>query len=116
MASLMLRALLALTLVLNGTAIPAAGAADMAPDAAAHAGHHGPDQGSHHTPGGDPADSPTSDCCDGNACNCGCAGPQLVSLPFAAAPRAWAMTPAVFTFESVPFSASLISTPFRPPA
>jgi len=113
---MVLRALLALALMLNGTALPPAMAASDVLDAAAHAGHHGPGYLPDQAPAHDPDDSPASDCCDGMGCGCGCAGPQLVPLPVAATSRAWDGAPAVFILASAPFSASLIAAPFRPPA
>ena len=108
----LLRALLVLALMLNGTAMPPAAAMDDAPDAATHAGHHGMDHASQQAP----ADEPADDCCDGMGCGCGCAGPQMIPLPVAATPRIWDGAPAVLTFKLAPFSASLIAAPFRPPA
>lgn len=107
-----LRALLVLALMLNGTAMPSAAAMDDAPGAGTHAGHHGMDHPSDQAP----ADQPIGDCCDGMGCGCGCAGPQMVPLPVAATPRAWDRAPAVFIFKFAPFSARLIAAPFRPPA
>ena len=107
-----LRALLVLALMLNGTAMPPAAAMDDAPDAATHAGHHGMD----HPPDQTPADQPTDDCCDGMGCGCGCAGPQMVPLPVAATLRTWDKAPAVLIIKVAPFAASPIAAPFRPPA
>jgi hypothetical protein len=108
----LLRALLVLALMLNGTAMPPAAAMDDAPDAATHAGHHGMDD----APDEAPADKASGDCCDDIGCGCGCAGPQTVPLPVAGTLRAWDRAPAAFTFKVAPFSASLVTAPFRPPA
>jgi hypothetical protein len=108
----LIRALLVLALMLNGAASPPAAAMDDASGAATHSGHHGMDHPSDQVP----ADQSFGDCCDGMGCGCGCAGPQMVPLPVAATPRAWDRAPAVFTFKVAPFSASLVTAPFRPPA
>lgn len=109
---MLLRAMLVLAMMLNGTALPPAAATDNAPDIAAHAGYHGMDHPSDQAPAG----QPFSDCCDGMGCGCGCAGPQMVTPPVAAMLRAWDRATAVFASEVAPFSASLIAAPFRPPA
>jgi hypothetical protein len=98
--------------MLNGSAMPPAVAMNDAPDSATHAGHHGMDHSSDQAP----ADKPLGDCCDGLGCGCGCAGPQTVPLPVTGMLRAWDRAPEIFTFKVAPFSASLVTAPFRPPA
>ena len=115
-ARLLFHALLALTLMLNGAAVPAAGAAASAPDAALHAQHHGQDSMPDQVPADVPANAPAPDCCDGKTCGCGCAVPQAAALQLSAAPRQWANSPAGPALVQARRASGQIATPFRPPA
>jgi len=116
-AQLLLRALLALPLMLGGTEMPAAGAAaDVGSDTATHAQHHGNDGMPDQTPADVPADRLAPDCCDGTACGCGCSAPQATALQLPGAPREWANSPASTVLVKAPRASGPIGTPFRPPA
>ena len=113
---MLLRALLALALMLNGTALPPAAATGTPPNHATHAHQHVPNGLPDQAPAGDLAPGPATDCCDGKACDCGCTAPQAGPLRRAATSRAWTAVPVRPATVNAPYASSLISTPFRPPA
>ena len=111
-ARLLLRALLVLSVMLNGAAISTAGAV---PDTSLHARHHGHDDMRDKAMTGDPANQPATDCCDGEACGCGCTA-SPATLPPIIVRREWTSSqPCTFrvsTFHTL----SVFGVPFRPPA
>lgn len=109
------RVLLALALILNGTAMPPAAAMAAASDAADHSGHHMPNPPAGQAATDESGELPGS-CCYGIGCDCGCAGPHAVPLAAGAAPGAWNATPAASGFSSALLLPDLIAAPFRPPA
>ena len=109
------RVLLALALVLNGTAIPPAVAMDAPASDPAHAGHHMPGSQPDQSSSDDTGNLPGS-CCDGMGCDCGCAGPQAVPFTAIATPGAWDRVPGLSVLSGTPILANLIAAPFRPPA
>jgi len=56
------------------------------------------------------------DCCGGASCECGCAAPQVMSLPPSLPRGAWSTALPEFVFEVRSFQAGPRSVPFRPPA
>lgn len=112
----LLRALIAVVLLLNGMAMPPATAMHAAGGAASHAGHQAPapDQAGshdHHSSG-----MPDDNCCEDMSCDCGCAVPQAATLPVSLPRTSWRASLPDFTFVVKSFHSSPISAPFRPPA
>ena len=112
----LLRALIAFVLLLNGLTMPPATAMHATAASASHAGHVAPEPAqdaphrheSGHTAGGD--------CCEDMSCDCGCAGPQAVTLVASLPHEFWRTTFPEFTFVVKSIHSSPLSAPFRPPA
>jgi hypothetical protein len=60
--------------------------------------------------------APGGDCCGGASCDCGCAAPQVATLPVTLSRDAWPAALPDFTFVAKPFHSSPYDAPFRPPA
>lgn len=60
--------------------------------------------------------APGGDCCGGASCDCGCAAPQVATLPVTLPKGTWPAALPEFTFVAKAFHASLHDAPFRPPA
>jgi hypothetical protein len=110
--------LLALALMLNGAAAPAAMVADETPADAAQSQHLGHEGMTDMVMGDDPAGQPTTDCCqDGNMnCQCGCVGQQAGALQIVVSARAHAAGPAIAALAISRHTSNSFTTPFRPPA
>jgi len=102
--------------MLNGVAVPAAGAVGDGPDAAMSAHHAGHGAMPEQTPPDDQTETPMGECCQAGDCDCGCTAPQVTTLRLAAAPRVTAGSPALPTPARAPRVSGTPSTPFRPPA
>jgi hypothetical protein len=113
---ILIRALLAVALILNGMAVTPAVAMHAAPGVASHSDHHpqGPAPGDSHADHS--SDVPGGDCCEGAACDCGCAVPQAASLPVMAPYATWQAALPEFAFAVKSFHSGPRATPFRPPA
>jgi len=62
------------------------------------------------------AASPAGDCCGGMSCDCGCAVPQVATLPAGLLRSVWATSLPEFTFAVKSFQSGPGNAPFRPPA
>jgi hypothetical protein len=111
-----LRALLAVILLLNGTAMPAAAAIHAAAGAARHASHDQPGHAPGSAPGHHSSGAVGGDCCDGMGCDCGCAVSQAATPPVALPRTAWRAALPEFAFIVKSFDSSPLAAPFRPPA
>ena len=113
---IVLRALVAVLLILNGLVTQPAYAMHARDGMASHAAHHqsmpAPDtMPANHGHGG-----PPTDCCNGVGCNCGCAVPHTLSLPIVQLPPVGRAPLSEFTFIVKSFDSTPHATPFRPPA
>lgn len=112
----LLRAVIAVVLLLNGMAMPPATAMHTAAGAASHAGHQSPapDQAGSHDH--QSASTPDGNCCEDMSCDCGCAVPQAATLSMSLPRTSWRAPLPEFTFVVKSFHSSPPSAPFRPPA
>lgn len=112
----LIRALIALALLLNGMAMPPATAMHMAAGAVSHAGHEAPvpDQAGSHDH--QSTSMPDGNCCEDMSCDCGCTVPQTTSLSMSSPRTSWRAELPDFTFVVKSIHSSPHSAPFRPPA
>jgi len=114
-AQVLVRVLLALAVILNGTAIPGDASAADASDAGMHSEHQGHGDMAGETPADAPAHSSFTDCCAGGSCGCGCAAPA--AAPDICFNPGCSEHPAVdVVFVDSLHESGLLNTPFRPPA
>jgi hypothetical protein len=115
---IVLRALSAIALIVNGMAVPPATAMQATAMAgeASHASHHPEEPMPAASHADHSAGVPGGDCCEGPGCDCGCAVPQAVNLSIALPRAAWRAASSEFTFVVKSFHSSPHAAPFRPPA
>lgn len=115
-AVIVLRALFAVILLLNGLAMPPAHAMHATGGMASHAGHHSPMPAPESMPGHQGHGAPAGDCCNGMGCSCGCAVPHALILPVMSPLPVLLPAFPEFTFVVKSFDSDPLTAPFRPPA
>jgi hypothetical protein len=111
-----LRILFILALLLNAAAAMASAVPDATPEPSGHAAHHGSDDAPSAPAGDGHGVGHSTDCCSQSGCDCGCAAPQVTTLPISVPRTAWRTAIPRITYIVKSVHSNPLPAPFRPPA